>query len=80
MSHTKSLIVAATELQTLEQAARYAVTQVEAARTRLHADNLTTAEWSEMAGDYARANADLNRITSRAKIVRGRVHFHAERA
>ena len=40
----------------------------------------TDREWHQAASEYAFANADMNRIAARIRVLKGRVHFHAKAA
>lgn len=51
---------------------------LEAARTSLHENEMSEAEWNEIAGNYDRAVSDLSRINRRTRLLRGRIHFDAE--
>ncbi|HEX5426536.1 MAG TPA: hypothetical protein VFW94_23515 [Candidatus Acidoferrales bacterium] len=71
------LIRSAHELIDVENSREVADVQVSTLRARF-GDFLSDSEWSELAGDYARATADLNRLNRRSRVLRGRIHFDAE--
>jgi hypothetical protein len=52
------------------------------AQERMLRDNPlpTDKEWQQAATEYAFANADMNRIAARIRVLKGRVHFHVRAA
>ena len=76
MSLTR-LIESASELHAHDSAIRAAQVAAETARTNFY-DHIDRNDWRELAGEYERASADLNRIKARARVLRGRIHFDAE--
>jgi len=76
MSITR-LIQSASELHALKGEASYAQHAFETARAnfRNQTDDMSEDEWREITGNYSRAIVDLNRIKTRARVLRGRIHF-----